>query len=80
MHHLVRALRPNRHLMRADVAELLERGEKLGDQPQAHDDTSIVGDVGQTRFDELLADEFLGVKAQQGAQRLLRLQRERLAE
>lgn len=80
MHHLVGALGPNRHLMCADVAKLLERSEELGNQPQAHYDTSIVGDVRQTRFDELLSDELLGVEAEQRAERLLCLERQSLAE
>lgn len=80
MHHLVSSFGPNRHLMCAYIAELLERSKELGNQPQAYDDTSVVGNVRQTRFDELFSDELLGVEAEQRAERLLCLERQSLAE
>lgn len=80
MHHLMRPLGPNCHLVSANVAELLERRQELWNQSQTHYDTSVIGDVRQASLDELLANELFRVKTEQRAQRLLGLERQCLAE
>lgn len=63
MHHLMCTFSPDCNLMGSNVAKLLKRRQKLRDQSQTHYDTTIVGDVCQTSFNELLSNKLFSVKA-----------------